>query len=87
VGNLEQLEVVDASLGGFKSSSDRFHLSPDIDEGFRFSRTRDFWIFKVGKHEIEFRHLMFSPGRGGKKPRSSGYFANDFLALPPLFPN
>jgi hypothetical protein len=39
---------------GFKSSSDGFHLSPDIDEGFRVSGSGDFRIFKISKHEIEF---------------------------------
>jgi len=39
----------------FKSPSDNFHLSPNIDEGFRLPRSRDFRIFKIGKHEIEFR--------------------------------
>ncbi|MEM3112301.1 MAG: hypothetical protein QXY90_04605 [Candidatus Anstonellales archaeon] len=39
----------------FKASSDSFHLSPDIDEGFGMSGSGDSWIFEVGDHEVEFR--------------------------------
>jgi hypothetical protein len=55
VSNLEKFEMIEASLVCFESSSNSFHLSPNIDEGFGLPRSRYFWISKVGKHEIEFR--------------------------------
>jgi hypothetical protein len=33
-GNLKELQVIKASLMGFKSSAYGFDLSPDIDKGF-----------------------------------------------------
>ena len=51
---MEQFEVVFATLGGFESSLNNFHLSPDIDEGFRVSGSRNSRVFEVGKHEIKF---------------------------------
>jgi hypothetical protein len=53
--NLEEFEVVETTLVSFKPSSNRFHLSPDIDEAFRLSGSRDFGIFEIGEHEIRFR--------------------------------
>ena len=35
--NLEEFEMVEAALICFESSSDGFHLSPDINEGFGLS--------------------------------------------------
>ena len=54
MGHLEEFEVIQTPLMSFKSSSDGFHLSPNIDEGFTLSGSRDTRIFEVGKHEIEF---------------------------------
>ncbi len=53
--NLEELEVVEVTLGCFESPPNSFHLPPDIDGGFRVSGSRDPGIFKISKHEIEFR--------------------------------
>jgi len=53
-GNLKELQVIKASLMGFKSSAYGFDLSPDTDKGFGMARSRDFGIFEVGKHGIEF---------------------------------
>jgi hypothetical protein len=52
---LEEFEVIRATLVGFESSSDSFHLSPDIDESFTLPGSGDARILQVGKHEIEFR--------------------------------
>jgi hypothetical protein len=54
VSDLEEFEMVKSALVSFESSSDGFHLSPDINEGFRVSRTGDSWIFEISYHEIEF---------------------------------
>jgi hypothetical protein len=55
MGDLKELEVIETALVGFKSSADCFHLSPNVDEGFRVSGSRDTGIFKISQHEIEFR--------------------------------
>ena len=55
MSDLEEFEMIETSLGCFKSSSDSFHLSPDIDEGFRLSRSRDLRVFKISQHEVKFR--------------------------------
>ena len=55
MSDLEEFKVIDAALICFESSSDSFHLSPDIDEGFRLSGSRDPGIFEIGQHESEFR--------------------------------
>lgn len=55
VCNLEKLVVIEVSLVCFESSSNTFHLSPNIDGSFRLSRSRYFRISKAGKHNIEFR--------------------------------
>jgi hypothetical protein len=55
MGDLKELEVIDTALVGFKSSADCFHLSPNVDEGFRVSGSRDTGIFEISQHEIEFR--------------------------------
>ena len=55
VSDLKKHEVVNAALRGFESPPNCFHLSPDIDDGFGISRSRDLGIFEVGKHEVEFR--------------------------------
>jgi hypothetical protein len=55
VCHLEELEMIQATLVSFESSSDGFHRSPNIDEGFTLSGSRDTRIFEVSKHEIEFR--------------------------------
>jgi hypothetical protein len=55
VGDLEEFEVIQTALGSFESSSNRFHFSPDIDEGLGVSRSWDLGIFEVGQHEIKFR--------------------------------
>jgi hypothetical protein len=52
--NLEELEVVEPTSVTFESSSDSFHLSPDVDKRFRVPGSRDVRIFEVGEHEIEF---------------------------------
>lgn len=57
MSDLEEFGVIEAKLVSFGSSSKSFHLSPEIDEGFRLFGSRDFRIFKIGKHEIEFRAL------------------------------
>ena len=54
VCNLEEFEVIKATLVGFESSADSFHLSPDVDKGFRVAGSRDVGIFEVGEHGIEF---------------------------------
>jgi hypothetical protein len=55
VSDLKEFEVIKTTLGSFKSTSDSFNLSPDIDEGLRVSRSWDSRILEIGKHEIEFR--------------------------------
>jgi len=52
---LEEFEVIQTTVVGFESSSDGFHLSPDIDESLTLPGSRDARILQVGKHEIEFR--------------------------------
>jgi len=47
--------MIEASLVCFESSSSSFHLSPNIDEGFRLSGSWYSRISKVSKHEVEFR--------------------------------
>jgi len=44
VSDLEEFEVIEATLVSFESSSDGFHLSPDIDEGFTFD------VGEIGRH-------------------------------------
>lgn len=51
----KELEVIETALVVFKSSSNHFDLSPDVDEGLKVPRSRDTGIFKVCKNEIEFR--------------------------------
>jgi len=46
--------MIKTAFMGFESSTDCFHLSPDVDEGFRLSGSRDTGIFEVGEHEIKF---------------------------------
>ena len=41
VSYLEELEVIEATFVGFESATDCLHLSPDVDEGFRLSGSRD----------------------------------------------
>jgi hypothetical protein len=55
VSDLKEFEVIGAALVSLESSSDHFHLSPDIDEGFRLLRSRDPWVFDIAKHAIENR--------------------------------
>jgi len=55
VRNLEEFEVIKTALGCFESPSNSFHLSPDIDDGFRVSGSRDPGIVKISQYEIEFR--------------------------------
>lgn len=71
MSDLEEFKVVETSLGNFKSSSGGFHLSPDINEGFKVSRSRDLGIFEVSEHEIEFRALEI---------------IHTFLKMPGVFP-
>jgi hypothetical protein len=52
---LEKFEVIKTAFMGFESSTDCFHLSPDVDEGFRLSGSSDTGIFEISEHEIEFR--------------------------------
>jgi hypothetical protein len=52
---LEELEVIETALGCFESPSNTFYLSPDIDDGFRVSGSRNPGIFKISQHEIEFK--------------------------------
>jgi len=47
VGYLKELKVIEATLVCFESSSNTFHLSPDIDKSFRLSRSRGSGIFEV----------------------------------------
>jgi hypothetical protein len=37
MGDLEELEMIETPLLGLESSSNRFHLPPDIDQGFRLA--------------------------------------------------
>jgi len=55
LSDLEEFGVIEAALVSFESSSDSFYLSPNIDESFRLSGSRDTEIFKISQHEIEFR--------------------------------
>ena len=54
MSDLKELEVIETALVGFKSSPDCFHLSPNVDEGFMVSGSRDTGIFEISQHEIEF---------------------------------
>jgi hypothetical protein len=55
VRNLEELKVIKTALGCFESPSNNFYLSPDIDEGFGVSGSRDLGVFEISHHEVKFR--------------------------------
>jgi hypothetical protein len=54
MSDLEELDVVKATLRSVESSSDGFYLAPDVDEGLGASRSRDSGIFELGEHKIKF---------------------------------
>jgi hypothetical protein len=45
MSDLKEFEVIETALVVFKSSSHHFDLSPDVDEGFGLSGSRDTGIF------------------------------------------
>jgi hypothetical protein len=55
VRNLEEHKVIKTALGCFESPSNSFYLSPDIDEGFGVSGSRDLGVFEISYHKMNFR--------------------------------
>jgi hypothetical protein len=55
VSNLEEFKVIKAALGRFESPSNSFYLSPDIDESFGVSGSRDLGVFEISYHGVKFR--------------------------------
>lgn len=49
---LEKFEMIKTTLEGFESSSNNCHSSPDVNEGFGFSGSRDPGIFELDQHEV-----------------------------------
>lgn len=54
VRNLEELKANEKARACFESPSNRFFLSPNVDECLGVSGSKDTGIFKAGEHEIKF---------------------------------
>ena len=54
MSDLEELDVVKATLRSVEPCSDGFYLASDVDEGLGASRSREPGIFEVGEHKIKF---------------------------------
>lgn len=53
VGKLEELQMVQSSLGALEATADRLHLSPNVDERFRLPTPADLGMLQVGDHSDE----------------------------------
>jgi hypothetical protein len=58
ISYLEEFEVIETILVSFESSSDSFHLSPNIDKGFRLSGSRDPRIISLTNKALIWKILL-----------------------------